>query len=381
MATRASAIILHENLSPDCGERDGCATASVYSNVEAEYTCVRERVGVQDLSHYGKIAVSGDAALDLINRLILTDLARLPINQLQATIMLDENARPVCDLLIANLGTQYLLLSEGCTPAAVLARLTEASADFPGVVISDRSDALGLLSLDGPYSWELLKVFLGLGVIGTRYREIVPHQMIGGIDVTLARAGKTGEYGYLLLCSAEQTLALWDALKQAGQKFDLLPIGFRTADICRMENRVFSQHQEGNVVDNVFELNTRAMFGRDKDDFLGRAKLEEVMEKGVSRRIIGVSFDEAIVATADAFAPGAAISFGCQMVGSLVNAAYSYTLKRWIGLALIEEEFACVGVNYSIYATQGAALASSVSAPFLFNKSMSIRPQEDSYFA
>jgi aminomethyltransferase len=377
MATRASSIILHENLPPDCGERDGCATAAVYSSAEAEYTCVRERVGVQDLTHYGKIAVSGDAALELINHLILTDLARLPINQLQASIMLDENARPVCDLLIVNLGTQYLVLSEGCAPALVASRLTEAAAQFPGVVITDRSDALGLLSLDGPYSWELLKVFLGLGVIGTRYREVVPHQMIGGVDVTLMRAGKTGEYGYLLLCTAEQTLTLWDALKGAGEKFALLPIGFRTADLCRMENRVFSQHQEGVAVGNVLELNTRAMLGRDKDDFVGRMKLEEVMAKGLSRRIIGVSFDESIDVTADQLAPGALISFGGRTVGSLVSAGYSYALKRWIGLALVEEEVACVGVNYSI----GATLASSVSAPFLFNKSMTIRPQEDSYFA
>jgi glycine cleavage system aminomethyltransferase T len=342
---------------------------------------VRERVGVQDLTHYGKIAVSGDAAMDLINHLILTDLARLPIHQLQASIMLDDQARPVCDLLICNLGTHYLLLSEGATPSLVMERLTHVAPQFPGVVITDRSDELGLLSLDGPYAWELLKVFLGLGVIGTRYREIVLHQIIGGVDVTLARAGKTGEYGYLLLCAADATLTLWDALKQAGEKFALLPVGFQTADLCRMENRVFSQHQEGKAVDNVFELNTRAMFGRDKDDFVGRAALESVMQTGLSRRIIGVSFDETLVPSSESVTPGADVSLGGRPIGNLVNAGYSYALGRWIGLALIDEAFACVGVNYSVQTPRGATVACSVSAPFLFNKSMSIRPQEDSYFA
>jgi aminomethyltransferase len=381
MATRASAITLHESLPANCGERDACVTAAVYSTVEAEYRCVRERVGLQDLSYYGKIAVSGDEAMDLVNHLILADLARLPINQVQASFMLDEHAKPVCDLLIANMGSHYLLLSEGMAPSEVAARLSAAQEKFPGAIITNRSDSLGLLSVDGPYSWELLKVFLGLGVIGTRYREVVGDQMIGGVETTLVRAGKTGEYGYLLICDSGQTIALWEALKKAGEKFELLPIGYRAVDICKVENRVYSQHAEGAAVENVLELNTRTMFGRDKDDFVGRPVLEEVMQCGLARRIVGVSFSESLDVEPDEIAPGAHLSSGGAPIGSLVNAAYSYALKRWIGLALIKEEYACVGVDYGVATKRGIALASTVSAPFLFNKSMSIRPQEDSYFA
>lgn len=381
MSVRTSQIATHEASAAAHGERDKCVTAETYSCVEEEYRCVRERVGLQDLSHYGKIAVSGDAALDLVNYLILTDLARLPINQLQSSFMLDDDGRPVCELLIANMGSYYLLLSEGADPETVAQRLHAVADRFPGATIENQTDARGLLSVDGPYAWELLKTFLGLGVIGTRYLEVVPNQMIGGVEVTLCRAGKTGEYGYMLLSKAADTVALWDALKAAGERFSLLPVGYRTIDVCKLENRNISQHNEGAAASNVLELNTRVMLGRDKEEHVGRDALLSVMQNGLSRRLVGVTFDDTLPAALESIAPGVSVSLGCRPVGTMVNTAWSFTLNRWIGLALIEEELACVGVEYDVQTPVGPLTAATVSAPFLFNKSLSIRPQEDSYFA
>jgi aminomethyltransferase len=381
MASRASPIAAHEARTAGFGERDDCITTAVYTSTEAEYRCLRERVGIQDFSHYGKFAVSGDRALDLINHLILTDLARLPINQVQYSFMLDDGARPICELHIANMGSHFLLLSEGAAPAVIEARLAEAAPRFPGAMVANRSDELALVSVDGPYSWELLKTFLGLGIIGTRYLEVVPDQSIGDVTVTLCRAGKTGEFGYMLIAAADQSIALWDALKTAGERFNLLPIGFHALDLCKMENRVVSQHNEGALVSNVLELNTRVMFGRDKEDFAGRDVLQSVMDHGLSCRVVGVTFDKDLSAGQHGIAPGAGLSAHGQPVGSLVNAGYSFGLGRWIGLALIQEEFACVGVQYDVQTPQGAHAISTVSAPFLLNRSLTIRPQEDSFFA
>jgi glycine cleavage system aminomethyltransferase T len=104
------------------------------------------------------------------------------------------------------------------------------------------------------------------------------------------------------------------------------------------------------------------------------------MQTGVARRIIGVNFDESLDSE-KTVRNGAEIVLGGRCVGRLVNAGYSYALKRWIGLALIEDEFACVGVRYSVQTERSLTAIESVSAPFLFNKSMTIRPQEDSFFA
>ena len=91
--------------------------------------------------------------------------------------------------------------------------------------------------------------------------------------------------------------------------------------------------------------------------------------------------DDTLPAALDSIAPGVPVSLGSRPIGTMVNTAWSFTLNRWIGLALIEEELACVGVEYDVQTPLGPLTAATVSAPFLFNKSLSIRPQEDSYFA
>jgi glycine cleavage system aminomethyltransferase T len=378
MSLRTSLIVTEV---PPNGIRDACVIAATYSTVEAEYDCIRSRVGLQDLSHYGKIMVSGDAALDLINHLIMTDLARLPINQVQSSYMLDEQGRPICEMLIANLGTKYLLLTEGAAPDIVEAKLRAFADQFPGVTIANQSDDISLLSLDGPWAWELLKTFLGLGVIGTRYLEVVPGQVIAGVEVTLCRAGKTGEYGYLLIGDANEAMPLWSRLIEAGGRFGLLPVGYEAVDLCKMENRNISQHHEGAAVGNVLELNTRTMLARDKEDHVGRAALQTVIEQGVQRRLVGITLPEELPATQTDIVAGASVSAGGKSIGALVNAGYSFSLKRWIGLALLDEPYACAGVAYGVRTAGGAYPAKTVSAPFLFNKSLTIRPQEDSYFA
>ena len=306
---------------------------------------------------------------------------RLPVNQIQSSYILDEQGRPVCDAMIGNLGTEYLLLCEGAAPDAILARLHAAAAHFPQATIANRTDTLGLVSIDGPYSWELLKGFLGFGVIGTRYLDVLTEQRIGAISVTLVRAGKTGEFGYIAIIEAAQTAALWQALKEAGARFNLLPIGYRVADVCKVENGVPSVHHEGALVGNVLELNTRVLFGRDKDDFTGRAALLPVLQSGVEQRIVCVTFDPALPAAVAAPDPGAPVHLGGRTVGRLANVVQSRTRGRWIGLALLHQEFACAGVDYTVPLAEGAVSVSTVSLPFIFNKSLSVRTQEDSYFA
>ena len=98
MRHHVSTIASHLKLAHDVGLRDGCLTAASYAaGARAEYDCVRQRVGLSDLSHYAKLRVVGDLALDLLNHVVLSDLARLPINQMQVTPLVDDDGKP-CDL-------------------------------------------------------------------------------------------------------------------------------------------------------------------------------------------------------------------------------------------------------------------------------------------
>lgn len=357
--------------------RDGCVTAEVYSSIEEEYKCVRSSVGISDLSHYGRIRVSGQSGQDLINSLTLSDVATVPINEMQSTFILADDGAPLCEAFICNYGDSYLVLSEGSDPTQLLGLMEALSEDrFPDAQVTDESGSLGVIGLDGPFSWELLKAIMGIGVIGIRYLELVPEQSLESIEFTLGRAGKSGEYGYLLICDLSEFVALWGHLTNLGKDFDMRPLGYRVLDLCKLENRFVSQHNEGKVVSNVLELNTRVMFNIDKGEHAGRDSLEKIMACGVERRVIGVRRAEGDDAELE---KGLRVSCGGEQIGELVNAGFSSVLNSWIGLALVDADYAYVGLEYSLESDKESTNAKTVSAPFVFNRSMDLRPQEESY--
>ncbi|SIT43184.1 putative aminomethyltransferase [Paraburkholderia ribeironis] len=377
MQNRISPITSHLDALSSSILRDGCMTAAAYAkDLADEYRCVRERVGLSDFNHYAKIRVSGASAVDLLNHVILSDLVRLPVNQAQATFLLNDDGSPCGEAFIVNCDESYLVLSEGIVPSELVARLSKlAGEQFPGVVISDQTESIGMLGVDGPFSWELLKSFMGIGIIGVRYLEMMSNQALNGIPFTLCRAGKTGEYGYLVMTEIDKVVELWDALMAQGRRFEILPLGFRVLDLCKLENRFGSQHQDGVNVDNVLELNTRVMVSRDKGDYAGRSEIERLLEAGAPRRLIGVTFDENIAVDSSDIKVADTVLCEGEKIGKISSLGYSYTLKRWIALALVDSSYAYVGVDYSV----SGRTARTVSAPFIFNRSLQIRPQEDSY--
>src|SRR5690349_6131103 len=68
--------------------------------VVQEHTAVREAVGVFDVSHLGKVRVTGAGALDLANRVLTNDLHRIGPGQAQYTLICDPATGGVLDDLI-----------------------------------------------------------------------------------------------------------------------------------------------------------------------------------------------------------------------------------------------------------------------------------------
>ena len=61
------------------------------SGVIAEYSAVRERVGIFDVSHLGKISIKGEGALNFLNQMVTNDLSRITASQAQYTLLCNED--------------------------------------------------------------------------------------------------------------------------------------------------------------------------------------------------------------------------------------------------------------------------------------------------
>ena len=375
-----SKITEYNGKNKKVGERDNCLTTAVYDSVENEYWRIRTGIGMADYSHYGKFRVEGPGALDLINKISYADVVRVPINRMMPSYVLNEDGSLFCEMLVANYGDCYQILSEGVEPEKLFTLLgEEAEKSGPDISISDETRTQALIGLDGPYSWELLKEFMGAGIIGARYLEIISGNQLGEIPFTLYRSGKTGEYGYVLQVDANHATELWLKLLEIGRRFELRPVGYQALDLCRMENRFASMHHEAGLAKHVLELNTRVMASRDKDDYFGRAAVEEKLDNGIERRLVGMVLEDG-QNDPPALAIGDVVHANEEKIGEIANLGFSFTLNRWIALGFLNVDYAYVGLDYQIRGEDGEREARTVSAPFIFNQSLRIRPQEDSYF-
>ena len=202
-STWNSPLLEHYGVSVKAGDNDGCQCAASFSGLESEYKAVRDSVAISDNCHYGKFRVSGADALDVVNRLVMADIARLAIGRATWTFMLKEDAHQLCDVYVVCAGDEYLVFSEGVAPEVVKAQL-EAAAEGHSAKVLDQTVEMALIGLDGPYAWELLKDLVGVRVLGLRYLEFLERQPLGNGDAYVIRAGKTGEFGYQILVPSAQ---------------------------------------------------------------------------------------------------------------------------------------------------------------------------------
>ena len=350
---------------------DGVSVPACFSGLEDEYRCIRERAALSDQSHYGKFEISGSQAVDFLSFVNLPDIARLAIGKTSSSFMLEEDGSVFSECYVVSSGDSFLLLTEGRDKTEVAEYLKKHSENFD-VKLKDVSELFAMLQLDGPYAWEVLKDLIGVKVLGLRYLETLDNQRIGSSAVQIIRSGKTGEFGYSLLVARDQAIECWDTLMKTGERYQILPVGFEALDLCRMENRFPNLRLDCSKVANPFEMNCRVMFDREKDDHLGRSAIEELTEGGPARRIIGfVSADDSHAVPQ----LGDQVTLAGEVIGEVVNAGYSFMLGKSIGLALVSNDLAFVGLDFNV----GDRTVTTASAPFVYNKSMDIRPQEHSF--
>src|SRR5437764_3339898 len=153
-----------------------------------EHTAVRAAVGVFDVSHLGKVSVSGPGAADFLNRCLANDLGRIGPGKAQYTLCLDDQTAGAIDDLIAYLHgpDEVFLIPNAANTAEVCRRL--AAAAPPGITVTDRHEEYGVLAVQGPRSAELLDA---LGLPSEPEYMSFAVARLAGAELTVCRTGDT----------------------------------------------------------------------------------------------------------------------------------------------------------------------------------------------
>ena len=329
------------------------------SGVIAEYSAVRERVGIFDVSHLGKISIKGDGALVFLNQMVTNDLNRITDGQAQYTLLCNENGGVVDDLIIyRNSDTDFFLVPNAANTTAVFEILkAEATANL---IIENLHEKFAVIALQGPKSFELLN---SIGVdTNIDYMQFLKTE-IGGVEVILCRTGYTGELGFEIIPAWSEAGKVWDILVENVNKFNGLVCGLGARDLLRTEMGYPLHGHELALDISPVEAAAGWAVGWSKPKFTGRKTLMEQKEKGVDLKVKAILSTDKGIPRKDMQVK----SISGLTIGTVTSGTYSPTLKKGIGLALIRSDIA-IGEKVIIDIRGKDSVFEVVKLPFVPSK-------------
>jgi aminomethyltransferase len=299
------------------------------SGVLAEHQAVRTGVGVFDVSHLGKVWVTGPGAAAFVNRCLANDLDRIGAGGAQYTLCLDESGGVVDDLIAYRLSDdQIFLIPNAANAAEVARRLTAAAPE--GIDVVDVHRKFAVLAVQGPEAPGILQ-YLGLPH-DHEYMSFREH-LVDHADVIVCRSGYTGETGFELVVPNEAALDLFDGILVAGAS----PCGLGARDTLRLEMGYPLHGQDLSMDITPVQARLNWAIGWDKPEYWGKAALDAERAEGPKRRLWGLEATGKGVPRAHMTVLDPARDD--TPVGETTSGTHAPTLKRGVALALLDAAY------------------------------------------
>jgi aminomethyltransferase len=320
----------------------------------AEHTAVREAVGVFDVSHLGKLSITGPGAADFVNRCFTADLGKIGPGQAQYTLCCTESGGVVDDVIVYLVGPdEVLAVPNAANAARVAAMLREAAP--AGIEIADRHRDIAVLAVQGPKAPQVLVTVLP-GAADLAGMDYMAFSDVTGLRV--CRTGYTGERGYELLVPAEGAPGVWDDLLAAAEAVGGGPAGLAARDTLRTEMGYPLHGQDLSEDITPVQAGSGWAVGWSKPAFWGRDALVAEKEAGPARRLRGLRATGRGVPR-----PGMDVLAGGERVGTTTSGTFSPTLRTGIALALIDTASG-VGLGDTVTVdVRGRSLECAVAKP------------------
>jgi aminomethyltransferase len=348
-------------------DRDGAEIAASFGDRAAEYNAVRNGIGLTDLSNFLIYRGLVDDALYPLDESLSGNVASIRFGRVQHTLLLDEAGLILADVYVVCGEEDLLVLCEPCAPADEIDRRLIR----PDSALRNITDSTALFGLDGPRSWFVPRELFGRDTLGMPYLSVEDHRL-GDVPVQLIRAGKTAEFGYLVMVPAEAGAATWERLKTAGTPQGLLPCGLDVHDDLKLDGRFFNVNREGRRVRDPLVLGLQWMIDFQKDVFIGREAVLARREAGPAVKIVGIALGDGLVG----LSIDDVVTLDGVPAGSIVTHGWSGALGREMGLALMNVDVAFSGLDVVVDGAKGPLNAETISLPPFVPRSLTVKLDE-----
>src|SRR5712691_3524078 len=302
-----------------------------------EHRAFRERVGLIDMTSFGKVDLDGPGALPLLER-VAGNLIDRPVGSVVYTQLLDHRGGMAGDVTITRLGPHRfrLVTGAGYVNSDLGFLLLERRAEDGRVDLRETTEALCVIGMWGPQARQVLEGMTDDDVSEEGFPFMQARAIqIEGFDVFAQRVTYVGELGWEFYVDPGVAVQVWDRLMAAGRTFGIRPGGYRALDSLRMEKGYRYYGADLTLLDSPLEAGLGFCVRFDKDEFNGREVLLAAKAAGIKRRLRTLLVGEREYVT---IYGGEAVYADGSIVGRLRSCAYGFTVGRNIAYSYLPVE-------------------------------------------
>ena len=323
-----------------------------YTDILEEHMAVRENVGMFDVSHMGEIMLEGEDAVKNLNHLLTNDYTVMKTGKVRYSPMCYDSGGVVDDLLVYKMGeTKYLIVVNASNKDKDYAWMKDHI--FGNVTLQDISDEVAQVALQGPASDRVMEKLTDVDLLPKKYYSFKENIDIRGISCLVSQTGYTGEFGYEIYCKAEEGVKLWNLLLEAGEDIGLKPCGLGARDTLRLEAAMPLYGHEMDETITPLETGLGFAVKMDKEEFIGKAAMEEKGEPKIARVGLKVTGRGIVREHMDVLKDG-------KTVGHTTSGTYLPYLKGAYAMALVDRAYEAPGTALTV-SVRGREIACEVT--------------------
>ncbi len=329
-----------------------------YEGVNIEHETVRNNVGVFDVSHMGEFLVLGPNALELIQKVTSNDASKIVDNQAQYSCFPNTTGGIVDDLIVYRINNEKWLLVVNASNIEKDWNWIN-SHNSVGAELINVSEDYSLFAIQGPKAVQAMQSLTSIDLNNIKFYHFQIADFAGVKNIIISATGYTGSGGFEIYCKNNEAEQIWKEIFNAGNNFNIKPIGLAARDTLRLEMGYCLYGNDINDTTSPIEAGL-GWITKFTKNFINSDNLLKQKELGTQRRLVAFELDERGIPRQGYDI----LNNQGDKIGKVTSGTMSPTLAKGIGMGYIPTNLKSVGTKLYIQIRKKIIPATIVKLPF-----------------
>jgi aminomethyltransferase len=310
-----------------------------YAGILDEARAVRSRAGMFDVSHMGRVDITGSGAAAFLGRVLSSGVSGLKVGRARYGVICNLEGGIIDDAIVYRLADdRFLLIPNAANADAVVEWISRWLRSDDRASIRVVTAELAMIALQGPQAAAILPGLTPHDLSRLRPFRAV-ETVVMGAQALVARTGYTGEDGFEIVLTPGNAVRLWEMLLEKGAT----PCGLGARDVLRLEAGLALHGNDIDLSTNPYEAGLARFVDPDRADYVAGEALRRIRDEGNERSFVGFNMVGRGIAR-----QGHPIMDGSERIGTVTSGGVSPTLDINIGMGYVPTGFSDPPTRFQI---------------------------------